>query len=335
MLKPFNDWIHCLGIFAALFVVAAENVSAQEDNQILEDVRRAWVQRSKAIKTFHYGYLVLETKQRAVKAGATDIFGHVVAGEPTEDITLSSSQTYSYAKGKLAWRMQGKQWQEQQAKVTESKIEAVFDGQTYKTLMQNTEAVRPHAIIDKSDPPNRMLTNYSDAKAFWLAFDPQLYFDRRGYDHAEMRIGQRQEFRDGHDCVHLLLPRRNKNWVGEVYADKTRAYIPVQFIERLSGAIASQIDIEYVPNKEVGWVVSSWHRTQFDKNGRATGSWQGVVQKVDINTELDNDLFALQFPTGTHVVEITNRGRKPRIQLKDGSLKPIKAREYGARRSLP
>ena len=102
----------------------------------------------------------------------------------------------------------------------------------------------------------------------------------------------------------------------------------MQFKEVYKRVEVARLDVQYVANGEVGWVVSGWRKKHRDPIGKPSLA-KATVQKYAINSDLGKRIFELSFPAGTHIIEVTDRGRSRFLQLGDGWLKEIPESDYG------
>jgi hypothetical protein len=320
---------HCLSVFVAVLSFESSFALAQDNTaELLKKVRATWNSRRDAIKTFHYECQLEETVRKASRPDATDILGQVAVGEETIDVVLRSDITFSFDKGKLAFSMKGQQWDESRAVPKDSTYRTAFNG-VHKTLIQGPSM--PQGLLDRRGKPGATLTTLVHEVAFWLWFDPGSYLGQTDFSVERAEIGQKRVFRDGHECLELVIPAgANANWTGLLYVDIQRSYVPVHFTKRYKGVAVCEIEIKYVADSEVEWAVDSWRRTQLNSVGRAQASYSGKVLKCAINSVLDDEVFTFTFPPGCHITEYTNHGPRYFVQQSDGSLKPISESEYGA-----
>ncbi len=147
-----------------------------------------------------------------------------------------------------------------------------------------------------------------------------------------MAIVQRNVLCQDRECLEIHCPRTNPEWIGRLYLDPSRGYLPVRFVQQHKGAVQNEIEIEHVRNKAIGWALSGWTQKQFESPGENLNTTNGGVLECKINVNLEAALFDLEFPVGAWLIEDTQHGTRYFIKMADGSLKPISEKEYGALR---
>jgi hypothetical protein len=315
-----------VGLLAVLLGLETAKATDEVNTAVIGQVRETWKSRCEAIKTFHYE---CELKQRVTKParpGASDLFGDAPVGTPTIDVELLSTIAFSCYKGKRAFKMDGQQWDEQQAVPKDYMFHATFDG-VYRHLLKGQSF--PHGFVDRRPIPESDLITLTHLTAFWLAFDPDTYLEARAYDTDKMQVTGQRVGRNGRNDIELRIPRSNPKWDGLLFVDPKRAYVPTEFKEVHNGVAVAKLEIQYIPNREAGWVVSAWLQQQLYPSGRPSSSAKAKVKRCVINSDLDDGLFKLPLPTGCHIVEIAADGTKYFVQLRDGTRTEISESEYG------
>ncbi len=324
-----NRWVG-LGIAFHFVLLGLTNVRAETNPDVVKETRRAWIQRRDSMKSFSYVCAVEETKKGS--HGLADAHGEpndsLMPKTPISDEVVRMSTTFSFEKGKLAYRLEGEQWSE----ITQAKApylyRAAFDGSENVTLLH---APIPMGSINHHREPDSGLTAGVHQIAFWLTFDPTAFLQRQGYDCDKMRVVTPGGLvYEGRKCFEVELPRSNHRWLGRIFVDPSRGYLPVRFIQEFDGAVRSDISIGYAKEEKLGWVASTWEQTRYDSPGVASNRSIGSVLKTEFNTKLTQAIFDVQFPVGAQVVEETDMGNRYFIKDPDGSLRPIKEDEYGA-----
>ena len=173
------------------------------------------------------------------------------------------------------------------------------------------------------------LTCSVDNIAPWLWFSPLDWLHRQSYDPDKMTIGRRHVLHDGRECVELFMPRSNPSWRGVVCVDPSRDCVPVEFFERLDGAPKDKLSIQYVRDETEGWRISAWQYEYPGDEVSGARSHRCKVTRCTINKPVADNVFAIEFPEGTHVVEHGRDTDKYFIAMRDGKRRYISQSEYG------
>ena len=88
------------------------------------------------------------------------------------------------------------------------------------------------------------------------------------------------------------------------------------------GHIGSQTDIEYRTHDVAGWVPSSWVFNKYSAAGNTLKTTRVEVVEFRVNDAQQADLFDIQFPPGTGVLDNKNNG-KLYIVKSDGSMRGL------------
>ncbi|MGD9856505.1 MAG: hypothetical protein AB7U20_16280 [Planctomycetaceae bacterium] len=118
----------------------------------------------------------------------------------------------------------------------------------------------------------------------------------------------------------------------ELYVDIERGYIPLRFVSRANGRLSVQNDISYTPDPDVDWVwlPASWTATFFRNDGEITSSTVNTVTSAEINKEVSDDQFRVEFPPLTRIVDKTVDTRsysRPEaffFKRSDGTIQPLR-----------
>jgi hypothetical protein len=316
--------VRCVGVFCAVLILMADCLLAQEARQDPPSVERilaAWGRRRDAIKTLHYEGDLELAYMAASRPGDADLFNDAPPDKPAMEVVLRQTISFSAAGTMVDFRLKGEQWEPMQCVRKPYFYRATFDGTTYRTLMKMSDI--PMGTSDETAGAGDEVTLVFDQTAFWLAFDPCRHFDQFGYDTKRMVIRNGMATSDAYPSVDVVMPGSVPQAVVLLCLDTSKDYLPVRFVREIDGMPRSQFDIEYAKNHVVGWVVSSWTSQVMGRTSRVK------IRKCSVNGDLDGELFTLEFPAGTHVIEQTAQGEQYYIQLADGAQIPIARDQYG------
>jgi len=325
-------WAWAPRIWVALLPLATVDHPARgADDATVEQVIAAWERRRESTKCFQYECELEQSLVKGSRDDASDGFaGARKKSVPPDDIILHRAITFSLSGEKIAYCEEGEEWDGASQSRRTTRITAAFDAVVHKQLAQSPSTVTLGRIL-RGGQPGDILTVNATQTALWLAFSPVALLERLGYYPEKMTVSRLDAFRDGHDCAELSIPRRNPSWRALIYVDRSRGYIPLQFLEELNGVVRREVSIQYVPHEAVGSRVSAWNDKWFNGSGILNRSSSAKVKRCSINQPLGDEVFTLEFPEGTHFIEGEEETSKRFVALADGERRQISPEEYGMR----
>lgn len=129
----------------------------------------------------------------------------------------------------------------------------------------------------------------------------------------------------------MTLTRRD-GVTRQYWIDAARGYSVVRYKSHSSAGRGrrTQLDIEYAPDKTVGWVPKRWKTTTYvDKTNSLARRLECEVVSYELNRPLSSDLFTLSFPAGARVYDLRNPDEEvcyeilPSGQRKEISRRPL------------
>lgn len=203
-----------------------------------------------------------------------------------------------------------------------------YDGTVNTQLIEETSL--PMGSIIKEQTADRRLYVHVDFLAvnFWL--HPKEVLQRIGWSVADMSVEEDIVEVNGVKCRRVLIPRKGNRWKSVLDVKPESGWVPVQWQTWLDGKLTMKLSIRYGVDEKAGPVVKDWSYVRYNDVGDTEKILRGQVSKYSINSGVDDALFTIQFPVGTHVLEKSNGERRYYRQDTDG-LKLIDQREYGKR----
>jgi len=315
----------------ACFLLAPADRSARgADDAALKQVSAAWQKRHEGVKSFQYECALVCSLPKGSRTSIADR-GNAKSHEevPNKDAVLPGRFTFSLCGEKIAYSEEGEQWDDISNSSRIMKIRASFDTVYDRHLIEGAPYF-PLGEITRGGKPCDTLTIHNNEMALWLWFSPVARLQRFRCPLEKMTVSQLHVSRDGHDCVEVSLPQSSLAWKILIYADAARDYLPLQFVHQNNGRVTYDLSIQYVRDETVGWRVSAWSDKFFSTSGAVARSSCYDVKRCSINKPLDDGVFAIEFPNGTHVIEKDRGAKTFFIVLADGKRQYIPEREYGA-----
>ena len=118
------------------------------------------------------------------------------------------------------------------------------------------------------------------------------------------------------ECVVMKISHGN-NRTTEFFLDPVRDFLPLRRVERTGDAIRLDLNLSYV-EKDGDWEPASWQMDVYDQSfgedneplTQLTESIVAEVQTLELNVEIDEETFSLEFPPGTQVSDSTGDGKR-------------------------
>lgn len=320
-------------IFIFSAVVAFEfmaDVSAQDTQSskqlaaLRHEAEAAWNQRTNAIKS-----LTLKAEYAAFTKGRGDVplepQGPFSDGRPKEDRIFNNKLEYIYEHGKAAVTRSGQVIDgNDPEKARQQVFHATFDGALNASLIQQEKIVS--GSIEKKGVANGYVTQNADLLAVNLWLQPQVVLHDVGWSFESMSVEENIIDVEGIKCRRLRVPRGTPRWTSAIDCDAEKGWIPVQWQTWLDGKLTMKLSIEYAKDKKTEPMVKGWVYTNYGKDGEIESSRIAKVTQIEVNIDIDDKNFTIQFPEGTRVTEVVGGIGNERRQYvqQSGGLKRVK-----------
>jgi hypothetical protein len=270
-------------------------VSAKADEVTVERIRDAWKARDAATRSIQYVCKLIRSE--VVVIGDEDPF--VAANsQPNARVSYVSDLTFTVNGNKAACVHSGHLgWDSQRGGPRELVRQCIFDGKTGKVLYQGEDP--PPAELTQGRMPDQLRN--TDLQSVWLGYSPEQYFRRQGfYQLKRMEIRNPGLTWEDRRVVELVIPSdATPLALCMMYVDPDKGFSPVRAIEVFKGVPRRDVTLDYVEDDRVGWRLSSWSYAWGAP--RDVSQSQGAVERCIVNEEIDDSIFGIQFPIGTHV----------------------------------
>jgi hypothetical protein len=138
----------------------------------------------------------------------------------------------------------------------------------------------------------------------YCTFDPAM----AGFDWRELKVLEQQAEVEGRKCFvlqkqYLKTHQGAKNApTSSWWIDPGRDHSIVRFVySNRPGSIHMQIDVAHKQDAKHGWVPIQWTIRRFRAEGKLNSTVVAEVTDYEINPVLDDDVFKISFPSGTHM----------------------------------
>jgi hypothetical protein len=291
------------------------------------DLESAWAERAGAITSLTLTAAIDETivgsgEDPAEQPGPFDVT------RPKDDQTSKVVIEYAHDEREigLTRRSFASTGDEQAEKAPQQQLLLTFDGQINSSLCVE-EARLPMGTIKTSRSADSRLYVHVDFLAVSLWLHPKKMLRDIGWSVDTMTVEKNTVDVSGVACRRIRIPRNTNRWTSAIDVDPARDFVPVQWQTWLDGHLSMKLTIEYEDDKKVGPVVKGWSYAHY-KMGAKERFFEGTVTQYDVNSDVPNSRFKIEFPVGTHVSEETNGNIRYYIQQVD-RLVPIKEGDYG------
>jgi len=242
-------------------------------------------------------------------------------------LELNSTFKLSMKGGKISMKSEGYVWSSSRSSRVFQNYSRCFNGTGNKALLEGKDIVTS-GVFDHERQPAIELTNNTHYVPLWLAFTPAEMLSRMRFDTSHMSVSDARAFHQGKECIEVSIPRDRLK--GQIYVDPSLGYLPVKFVEwRRAGKMRSDIELEYVENEVLGWVVSRWWSNLYDGDEKLATSLSGTVDKITLNQPISDDEFDIKFPVGTSIREIMDGKTKYFIQERNGRRRATSDHDVG------
>lgn len=318
-------------IFSALavfeFVVNASAQDSQLSDQraaLRHQADAAWNQRTNAIKSLSLKAECEEFRQGRGDA-ALEPKGPLRDGRPKEDRVFKIMLTYAYEQGKAAVTRSGPVIDGDDPEQTrQQSFQATFDGHLNASLL--AEANVRLGSIEKKVVADGHITQNADLLAVNLWLQPQTVLHDVGWSFKNMSVEENTVDIDGIQCRRLRVPRGTPRWTSVIDCDAERGWIPVQWQTWHDGKLSMKLSIKYDDDKKAGPTVREWAYSHYGKKGEIEQSRKAKVTQNEVNGDIDDNSFTIQFPIGTRVSEVIGGvgGKRRLFTQGPGGLVPMK-----------
>jgi hypothetical protein len=295
-----------------------------------KEIRAAWERRQAAVKSIHLQCSATVTEM-VTKVKPNDPFDTPVDKYAKRRPVITKREIEYVMDGeKRATTLAGDHWNLQLEAPVYQRNQVAFDRHQYIWLLETGDIRRAfvgEGWFGKVGPSFSWLT------PVYLSLETGDYLKKQEYliDHSRLKI--RDTRYDNKDCLELTLPRVHNgqvsmHWVGMLYVDRTREYLPLAFIGQFDGTPRFEDTATYASDDSIKWVLSQWECKRFAEAGELEETFSAHVKRRRVNTPLDDKLFKLDIPVGTIIIEQDEKeNRKHYIQEAGGVRRPVSEKE--------
>ena len=297
---------------------------------LLREIDAAWAKRQDNIRS-----VIMTIEMDEIVKGRGEQLAEVPSpfriAVPKDDRLSKIIIEYAYKDGKIGFTRSsdGVTVAMDPEKTRPQTIQMTFDGETNASLIEETDL--PMGSIQRTQVQSRETTVHVDLVALGLWINPKKVVEETGWLISRMSIEESSLDFDGIKCRRIRIPRdppHGHRWTSAVDVSSERDWLPVRWQTWFNGKLTIKLTVKYKTDTEGLPVVEQWAYTRYNEGGESELIRRAQVKQFDVNGDVDESRFSIQFPIGTHVVEEMNSGNRYFIQQQDG-LVPLSARDYG------
>ncbi len=296
---------------AIVLVVMAAKPLPGFAQDALEPIAKAWRDRESKYRSARFEW---KNRHTVPRGQFTDMVARFPGSEvrlksmgierdavvPPRDTTYEFRASCSVAGAKLRYEHDNHQWSAAKQSYVPMPYVGVFDGKIAKVLhtLGSTYTHWPDALVYReAKHPDRDNLNLLPLLMHYRGVNPEL----RPYSIETMTVGGLGRAPDGSDC--LELTRDLNGAIQRFWVDPMREYSVVGYLLTVKDRPMTKIAIRYRNDSGHGWVLAAWELSSFQTDGRLTYSTHAQVTQVELNIDLPNSEFDVEFPPGTLVTD--------------------------------
>lgn len=309
----------------AVILLADRPAPAQSSEQLLAEVKAAWTARQHAIKSarFTWSQKTLHPKGRWGQNPPL----------PANDVIDNGSGSLLMSGEKVRIHTVGLIWTQPISDFARSESESVFDGNRYISLKHPGFLQWHQAVISKrykGNPDGNMIELWPFMVAL-RGVEPLVIGDLFSSYSESRRVSI-----GGRTLIEMVRPRNETQGESKLWLDEKRGY-SVERCEDYSRSGQLQSRIDATPAVVASeWVPHSCKVQIWKSDKRLERQAELTVRECEINLATTTADFEIAFPTGTRVVDNSERTadgrgeRKDYIVRDDGTKRDILPSEIGA-----
>ncbi|QDT46819.1 Regulatory protein BlaR1 [Symmachiella dynata] len=289
----------------ALIAAAAAREASKPRTPVEKEIYAALKARDDTVKSFRFVWTERHTDHKGSQHSIEDRT-RVALGQDTsytwttEMAVDGKKMLYSFSGKQPTYDASG------EAEFIERRYLSGFNGREMRSasLYPGSSKITQGFLRPANRSDDVVLASTNILRWLYCTFDPTM--TNTNWQSLEV-VKEPAEVR-GHRCWELrrryegINPGAPKVPSASWWVDPSREYVIVRYAySNSAGMVQSQLDIDYQQDDKHGWVPSLWRFRRFDRGGKVLTTTISRVTEYEINPQLDDDIFTLQFPPGTHM----------------------------------
>ncbi len=295
-----------LVISLGTFVLGSHHAVA-DDSIELGQVLNAWRNRQQHVKTFRFRWTERHFQAKGTVELPPDLERNGDAFPPS-DTTYSVHSSCEMDRDMMRYRFRGESLQVyNDGRLEDREYVSASDGVVSRAFWPFPNKLRAYPKGITFDEKVCCDASSLDVKPLlWVyrALDPQFVCSEKS-----LRLAPNDELIDKTACKIVYSEKDQVRY--SIWTDPARDFVPLRFTisSQVTGEITTRTDISYRPVPPHGWTPTGW-RTVQPATGKLRRSVVARVWDSAINIEIPRDRFRIEFPPGTVVIDMSNKGER-------------------------
>lgn len=295
-------------ISAALLGLAAGWAAAptSRDSDRMSELRNAWKARQDRFDNVRMKWT---SKEWFAKGGISESLPKLSQGkgatvQPPQDVSFTVPYQLRIAGVKARADHSGWQWDTSEMRFNATKWACAFDGILTREchLEREGEERWPRGSVTQKGAYAGARYGFLRAPfVFFRPLEPCHY----GFDLSRFTISTVHAKVRGFDCWELQEPTLSGTF--HLWIDPERDYLVVRQMSMAKGVPSLQIDYDYRPDAQWGWMLGGWQLTSMSRGGRITETSKVIVDELVVNESSSVGGIDLAFPPGALIADSVNR----------------------------
>lgn len=317
--------------FLVLATITMASARAEPSEDLRKKVLDAWQKRQDQVEsaTFKMRSTVVLTKRELQRRENPLLSFDGKEPNPKqthkEDKTLTEFYEVAFHGSKLKFAMNFDKDAPEIAKTVNRNMSMLYvtNGEDYRSLESFPDNEVRSGVIQNAD--QFLVFRIADIWPIFQAFRASSPPHAQQVDSLKVVDGEHQI-----GGRHVVVLKQHKEGAlafrAQYWTDPSRDYVVLRYQTMVDeNQVGSQTDIEYDQDKSGNWVPVKWAMTSFDPDGNRRQSSEFQVVEYEINPELPESLFELEFEPGVEVFDKRNGVRNANVWVvKEDGTKEMK-----------
>jgi hypothetical protein len=320
----FTPWLFAIAAvsYLATHTYAQANES-RHGQPALDEIEAAWKARTDSIRSVA---MKIEMEEFIKGRGDKPLEKNSPFSDPRPETgrAFKVALEYAYEQGKAEFVRSGPVIDQQNPeKTSEQTVRFVFDGRENRSLLQQTNFPAMGSIEKTNVPSGRIIQN-GDLIAIHLWRQPMVSLRAIWAERMIMKVDEELVETDGIKCRRVRFTNGTSQRNMTLDIDPERGWLPIRWQISSADKLSTELKIKYRADPKAGPVVTGWDYTHYDKNGGFDTIRRAKVTQQEINGDIDDQRFTIEFPVGTRVTEKVNEKERHTYIQEAGGLVPAK-----------
>ncbi|MCI0684464.1 MAG: hypothetical protein L0Y71_20320 [Gemmataceae bacterium] len=248
---------------------------------------------------------------------------------PPRDFSYQSEVRVSFAEVEIRYAYERLEWLPGASEPNSQSSNTVFDGEATQCFWPSGSTKWP---VGHLLSPKRKFIEASNYHTWPVLMTYRnLLAGMQLISFDSFREAETNSTVNGRRCIVLdELPLPGKDRRRTLWIDTERDFTLARFEASVDGRPIHRIEVEYIQDKEHGWIPHSWRITELNSDLSLNRSFSAKVSKWSLNVPLPEGEFRIEFPEGTVVRDERQGQPQTYVVRKEGKKRPVLSNELGA-----